>query len=413
MSSRRRSSGKFTAPVVKPAPKAAKTTIDESRAAVSATDSLQAALKGSNEAIEISSDEDSDEDVSDEEMGAPEADAGDAKEPLNGKEDATAAEEQPTQPKAAGAEGAEDEEEAGSPTFGELLLGTIDVPAILSQQGDSTKAVVSQSSRKNLAPPSLSSLSTVLTQALKTEDTDLLESCLQMTNLETIQQTIERLDSSLAGVLLTKLAARFHRRPGRAGSLMTWVKWTLVAHGGALAVQPKVLERLVSLQKVLSERSRGLPSLLALKGKLDMLEAQMQLRKGRQRRGGASQIDDADEDDDDEGAIYVEGEEDTDADADANMADGLGSRKALLAADDDDDEAVPATNGFIGDSDDDDDDDEDVAAAADDSSDEDVVDEDEVDHDDVEDSDDDDDSDAEAAPPAKVQKTASSFAKRK
>ncbi|GKT44298.1 U3 small nucleolar RNA-associated protein 6 [Colletotrichum spaethianum] len=402
MSSRRRSSGKFAAPVVKSTPKASKTTIDESRAAVSATDSLQAVMKGNNEAIEISSDEDSEEDVSDEEMEAPEA--GDAKETVNGKEDTAA--ENPTQPKA-DAEGAEDEEEAGSPTFGELLRGTIDVPAILSQQGDSSKAVVSQSSRKNLAPPSLSSLSTVLTQALKTEDTDLLESCLQITHLETIQQTIERLDSSLAGILLTKLAARFHRRPGRAGSLMTWVKWTLVAHGGALAVQPKVLERLVSLQKVLSERSRGLPSLLALKGKLDMLEAQMQLRKGRQRRGGANQFDDA-EDDEEEGAIYVEGEED--GEEDANMANGLGSRKALLA--DDDDDEVPATNGFIGDSDDEDDD-EDVAAAEDESSGEEVVDEDEVDHDDVEDSDDDDDSDAEAAPPAKVQKTASSFTKRK
>ncbi|KAK2012015.1 NUC189-domain-containing protein [Colletotrichum eremochloae] len=406
MSSRRRSTGKFAAPVVKSTPKASKTTIDESRAAVSATDSLQAALRANNDAIEISSDEDSDEDVSDEEMGAPDAEAGDAKETVNGKDDEA---ENPTQPKAE-AEAAEDEEEAGSPTFGELLRGTIDVPAILSQQGDSSKAVASQSSRKNLAPPSLSSLSTVLTQALKTEDTDLLESCLQVTNLETIQQTIERLDSSLAGILLTKLAARFHRRPGRAGSLMTWVKWTLVAHGGALAVQPKVLERLVSLQKVLNERSRGLPSLLALKGKLDMLDAQMQLRQGRRRRG-AGQTDDAEEDDEEEGAIYVEGEED--AEADADTANGLGSRKALLAAgDDDDDDEVPAANGFIDDSDDEDDD-EDAVAAEDESSGEEVVDEDEVDHDDVEDSDDDDDSDAEAAPPAKVQKTASSFAKRK
>ncbi|KAK1585735.1 Dip2/Utp12 family-domain-containing protein [Colletotrichum navitas] len=407
MSSKRRSSGKFAAPVVKSTPKASKTTIDESRAAVSATDSLQAALRGDNEAIEISSDDDSDEDVSDEEMGAPDAEAGDATETVNGKDNDA---ENPTQQQTkTDAEGAEDEEEAGSPTFGELLRGTIDVPAILSQQGDSSKAIVSQSSKKNLAPPSLSSLSTVLTQALKTEDTDLLESCLQITQLETIQQTIERLDSSLAGILLTKLAARFHRRPGRAGSLMIWVKWTLVAHGGALAVQPKVLERLVSLQKVLSERSRGLPSLLALKGKLDMLEAQMLLRNGRQRRGGAGQTDDADEDDEEEGAIYVEGEEDAEEGADA--ANGPSSRKALLAADDDDEE-VPAANGFIGDSDDEDDD-EDAMVAEDESSGEEVVEEDDVDYEDVEDSDDDDDSDAEAAPPAKVQKTASSFAKRK
>ncbi|OHF03122.1 hypothetical protein CORC01_01506 [Colletotrichum orchidophilum] len=400
MSSRRRSSGKFTAPVVKSTPKASKTTIDESRAAVSATDSLQAALKGNtNEAIEISSGEDSDEDASDEEMDGAEAEAGDAKEAVNGN-----AAEETTQPKA-DAEGAEDEEEAGSPTFGELIRGTIDVPAMLSQQEDTSKAIVSQSSRKGLEPVSLSSLSTVLTQALKTDDTDLLENCLQTTQPEGIKQTIERLDSSLAGILLTKLSARFHRRPGRAGSLMDWVKWTLIVHGGALAVQPKALERLVALQKVLSERSRGLPSLLALKGKLDMLHAQMELRNGRPRRGDAArQLEDADEEDDEEeGAIYVEGEEDVEA---AN-----GSRNALLG-DDDDDEEVSAVNGFVGDSDDEDDDEE-VAAAEDESSGEEVVDEDEVDHDDVEDSDEDDDSDAEAAPPTKVQKTASSFAKRK
>ncbi|KAK1623479.1 Dip2/Utp12 family-domain-containing protein [Colletotrichum phormii] len=402
MSSRRRSSGKFTAPVVKSTPKASKTTIDESRAAVSATDSLQAALKGNtNEAIEISSGEESDEDVSDEKMEGAEVETGNAKEAVNG----TATEETTTQTKADAEAGvAEDEEEAGSPTFGELIRGTIDVPAMLAQQEDAiSKALVSQSSRKGLEPVSLSSLSTVLTQALKTDDTDLLENCLQTSQPEGIKQTIERLDSSLAGILLTKLSARFHRRPGRAGSLMDWVKWTLIVHGGALATQPKALERLVTLQKVLSERSRGLPSLLALKGKLDMLHAQMELRNRRPRRGDAAgQLEDADdEDDEEEGAIYVEGEEDAET---AN-----GARNALLG--DDDDDEVPAANGFVGDSDDEDE--EEAAAAEDESSGEEVIDEDEVDHNDVEDSDEDDDSDAEAAPPTKVQKTASSFAKRK
>ncbi|KAK1671792.1 Dip2/Utp12 family-domain-containing protein [Colletotrichum godetiae] len=404
MSSRRRSSGKFTAPVVKSTPKASKTTIDESRAAVSATDSLQAALKGNtNEAIEISSGEESDEDVSDEEMEGAEVETGNAKKTVNG----TATEETTTTQTKADAEAgvAEDEEEAGSPTFGELIRGTIDVPAMLAQQEDAnSKALVSQSSRKGLEPVSLSSLSTVLTQALKTDDTDLLENCLQTSQPEGIKQTIERLDSSLAGILLTKLSARFHRRPGRAGSLMDWVKWTLIVHGGVLATQTKALERLVTLQKVLSERSRGLPSLLALKGKLDMLHAQMELRNGRPRRGDAArQLEDADdEDEEEEGAIYVEGEEDAET---AN-----GARNALLG--DDDDDEVPAANGFVGDSDDEDDEEE-AVAAEDESSGEEVIDEDEVDHNDVEDSDEDDDSDAEAAPPTKVQKTASSFAKRK
>uniref|UniRef100_L2FLS9 Small nucleolar ribonucleoprotein complex component n=1 Tax=Colletotrichum fructicola (strain Nara gc5) TaxID=1213859 RepID=L2FLS9_COLFN len=389
MSAKRRSSGKFAPPVVKPSIRAPKTTIDESRAAVSATDSLQAAVKGDAEPIEISSDEDSEEDASDEEMESPDAEA-EAKEPVNGTEEETAE----NQAQKTDAAAAESDDEAGSPSFGELLRGTIDVPAILAQQ-EASKEVVPSSSRKNLAAPSLSSLSTVLTQALKTEDNDLLESCLQVNQVATIQQTIERLDSSLAGA---------------GPSLMVWVKWTLVSHGGALAVQPKVLERLLALQKVLNERSRGLPSLLALKGKLDMLEAQMSIRKERTRRSRHARHDDDDEDDDEdeedlkekEAAIYIEGE--------TTGAETNGTEMALLG--DEDDDEVPTTNGFIGDSDDDDDDEE--PAVEDDMSDaEEVDDDEEVDYDDVEESDDDDDSDAEAAPPAKVQKTASSFAKRK
>ncbi|EEY16812.1 conserved hypothetical protein [Verticillium alfalfae VaMs.102] len=144
---------------------------------------------------------------------------------------------------------------------------------------------------------------------------------------------------------------------------MTWVKWTLVAHGGALALQPKVLDRLVALQKVLNERARGLPSLLALKGKLDMLDAQMQLRQSRQRGGGRGvdeEEEEGDDDEDEEGAIYVEGEE---ADVDVAIAEANGALLALEEGDDDDVEE--------GESDDDG---------------EEVLDEDDVDHLDVEDS---------------------------
>lgn len=425
MSTKRKVPARFAPPTVKSSFKVStKAAIDESRTAVSATDALQSAVKHAPETIDISSDSNSDDDA----LSDEEADSDDA---MNGVESTEASQSKSPQPQSRQTNGdgashvspqdqispnaqaaTESDGEATSPSFGELLRGTIDVPAILSQQqqqqqsdGTSSKAVTR--STRTLEPPSLSSLSTVLTQALRTEDTELLESCLEVNNVESVQQTIERLDSSLAGVLLTKLATRFHRRPGRAGSLMIWVKWTLVAHGGALAVQPKVLDRLVDLQKVLNERSRGLPSLLALKGKLDMLDAQMQLRQNRQRRRGSEESDSEDE----EGAIYVEGEED---EADETSGKALPSSRGI-GDDDDYEEARPLTNGFVGESDVDDDDDS-VEEVDDDSEDEgdEPLDEDEVDHDDVEDSmDDDDDSDAEAAPPAKMQKVARSFGKKR
>jgi U3 small nucleolar RNA-associated protein 5 len=399
MSTKRKASAvRFAAPSVKTAINVPnKTKIDETRTSISSAGIEANAAKV--ETIEISSDEASDSDDEDEVM--------DGVETTTQPAETTTAVAETAAPKANGvphktdSSPEDDSEDGASPSFGELLRGTIDVPALLSQNPDGTLGPLTKTT--DLAAPSLDSLGTVLTQALRTEDTELLESCLQVTATDAVQQTVSRLDSALAGVLLTKLAARFHRRPGRAGSLMAWVKWTLVAHGGALAIQPGVLDRLTSLQRVLNERSRGLPSLLALKGKLDMLDAQMQLRAARQRRTTATvpgvDQDEQESSDDEDDAIYVEGEE---------AHGGAGD-----SADELEDEVALATSrGFAADSDVDDDLD-DVEEIGDSEADEDDLDEDDVDHDDLDDSASDDDSDAEAAPPSKVQKTARTAGKRR
>lgn len=279
---------------------------------------------------------------------------------------------------------ADSDQEPSAPTFGDLVRAneTIDVPAALPPQPGSPRTAPG----KQLAPPSLASLGTVLTQALRTDDVDLLESCLHTTDLATVRNTIQRLDSTLASTLLSKLAARMHRRPGRAGSLMSWVQWTLVAHGGALATQRGLMKQLGELNRVLEERSRGLNSLLALKGKLDLLEAQMQLRRRMQHNAGLDAKDDGEEDD--EGVVYVEGQED-----DVEMADG-----GL----DDEDDRFPVTNGVA----DDDSEEEDESSDEEDSEEEpegaeEPVDENEINYEDVESLDEEEDSEAEAPPPAK------------
>jgi U3 small nucleolar RNA-associated protein 5 len=181
---------------------------------------------------------------------------------------------------------------------------------------------------------------------------------------------------------------------------MTWIQWTLVAHGGAIASQPKVLHGLSGLQKVLAERSKGLSSLLALKGKLDMLESQMDLRKRMQQSTRKAQGE-VDEDEEEEDVIWVEGE-----------TNDNGTHSKRRALEDDEDDMAPTANGFLGESDDDDESD----AEEEDDDDEEAVellDEDEVDHEDVDDSmAEDDESDAEPAPPAKVQKVSRAFSKR-
>lgn len=194
-----------------------------------------------------------------------------------------------------------------------------------------SRALAAASTNRPLSAPSASSLGTVLTQALRTNDQELLESCLRVIDIDTIYATVERLPSPLVGNLLQKLAERLHKKPGRAGVLMVWVQWSLAAHGGYLASQPQLVRQLATLNKVLKERASGLQPLLSLKGRLDMLQAQLELRRRNQKKAAG--------DDEDEAVIYVEGEDDDESSADEDDAPDSTRKRIRDAEDDDDDES--------------------------------------------------------------------------
>ena len=259
------------------------------------------------------------------------------------------------------------EEEQGEASFGDMLRArhpdTIDVQASFGAPAERS-ALVPANENRAIAAPSATSLGTVLTQALKTNDKDLLESCFQVTELASIRSTIQRLQSHQASVLLQRLAERIHKRPGRTSNLMVWVQWTLVTHGGYLATQPEVMKRIRSLSQVVRERASGLQPLLHLKGKLDLLSAQLELRRNMQ--GAARRR--ADDEDDEDAVLYIEGQDDdwSDDDDDAEMEDSAdrkllkpsaSKRKALTGtpksmateADDESDEGMP--NGVAQESD--------------------------------------------------------------
>ncbi|PKS10899.1 hypothetical protein jhhlp_002657 [Lomentospora prolificans] len=399
MSTKRKAPSKLAAPSIKPSARMPiKRSIDEKNASVAESDAL-----GMPNTIEISSDSESEEDVSDDEEDAEDEEMQDAS-PDDDVDDAKAnASEEPTRKRVNGgatqtAKNEEDDESDSdadaAPTFGDLLREqqTIDVHAALSGQADASGSLTTQNTTRTITVPSASSLGTVLNQALRTDDTELLESCFATTDLAVVHNTIERLDSSLAANLLMQLGSRLHQRPGRAGTLMHWVQWTLVVHGGALAAQPEALSKLTKLQKVLAMRARGLNSLLVLKGKLDLLDAQLKLRKKMQARQMRKPGGDEDEDED-ENVIYVEGENDVDDEQSGSR------RKRTVVEDDDEVDELLLANGIGGDSDDEEDDfgeDGSEDEAVDES-----LDEDEVNYDDVDDSMAEDDDSDDAAPPAK------------
>ena len=316
-------------------------------------------INGGPEVIDISSgEEESSEDDEDDAVALPGAVADLPPEPvLGGKKltngDVSGDVEMPDVDPTA-TEGPEDAGEGANvdeePTFGDLLRAkvpeTVDVAAAFA---DPNQQALAQLNEDQVKLPSGMSLRTVLSQSLRTNDVNLLETCLQIQDLDTIRATIERLDSTLAILLLQKLAERLHSRPGRAGSLMVWIQWTLVAHGGYLASQPDAVKKLAALQRVVKERASSLQSLLSLKGKLDMLEAQLNLRRSMQSRFGIHENGDGD---DEEGVIYVEGQDDESSSQEEDSESGdeeaeirVVNHKAQMQGD------VLSQNGILSDSD--------------------------------------------------------------
>ncbi|KAM3065302.1 Small subunit (SSU) processome component [Clarireedia jacksonii] len=408
MSAKRKLPTKLGQPMVKQSAKSfGPIHLDESKTVVSggghATKTKTNGISNGT-AIEISSDSENASDIGEEgEEG--EEEGSDAE---NDKD-----EEQPTENPTdvamedAAAEAADgDTEETGEPSFGDLVRAhasePIDVNAAFEEPSAQALAYP-QGSR--LQPPTGASLGTVLTQALKTNDVALLESCLQISDIKTIKTTIQRLDSPLAATLLQKLAERLHRRPGRAGSLMVWVQWSMITHGGYLATQKGLIKKLAEVNRVIDERSRALQHLLSLKGKLDMLEAQIQLRRSMQNQR-------MDSEDNDEGVIYVEGQE-SDNDEEG-MVNGKSNGDIEELSDSDEEDMLR----FVPESDDEEEDDggDNLIDDEAEDTDADTGDEDEVDHDDIDEQGDKDESDDAATsgpPPSKMQRLGGAYSKRR
>ncbi|KAL3479856.1 Dip2/Utp12 family-domain-containing protein [Aspergillus californicus] len=251
----------------------------------------------------------------------------------------------------------EDEEATGEPSFGELMRAhaaeEIDVEAELEDDVHTRSLIPGKPITTVQQIPSGVSLSTVLTQSLKTNDNDMLEACFHTGDAATIRTTIQRLDSPLAATLLQRLAERLSARPGRYGHLLVWVQWTCIAHGGALAGNKELLKQMSTLFKVMDQRSSTLPSLLLLKGKLDMLDAQLGLRQSL--RENADHLDSEDE----ENVIYVEGYDDEeDENSDAETAKNIETPRTKAIRDQTDISMVDEDEEVSEDDDDEEDDDE-------------------------------------------------------
>lgn len=186
-----------------------------------------------------------------------------------------------------------------------------------TQQGDDESNDDFESSSILSTPEAYS---TALVQALKADDESLLDMYVsQRVSEEFVQVTLRKLDRDLAAVLVTKLTDRIKKQPNRIFSLTIWIKWILLTYGGYLLTLPETAQSMLLFKDLLTSKMTVLPKLLGLQGRLDMLQAQMTLRKDVEKIQPQSHEEDEDDDDEEQendAVLIVNGEEDFDDDDD-------------------------------------------------------------------------------------------------
>ncbi|GAQ91423.1 U3 small nucleolar RNA-associated protein 5 [Klebsormidium nitens] len=157
--------------------------------------------------------------------------------------------------------------------------------------------------------PRAHSLQVLLTQALASQDGQLLEKCLAVGDEKVIGNTVRRLRASDAAALLASLTAKLQARPSRGMTLLPWIRAALLQHAGTLMAAPGAQPSLLALHQLIDARLAVFPPLLALSGRLDLMMAQVAaFSDAHHGSGGASALDAGT-------AVYEEGHSDEEGDA--------------------------------------------------------------------------------------------------
>lgn len=164
-----------------------------------------------------------------------------------------------------------------------------------------TKPLTAKKARKNNL--SNNTLTTVLSQSLKNNDHSLLETVLTNRDQQVIQNTISKLDSSLAIILLDRISERIARQANRFDQLVYWLKWIIIIHGGILSSLPGLSSKLSNLHGILSKKADTLPRLMQLQAKMQIIYEQSEIK--RHSMGHTTAAED-EEDDEDTDIEYIE-----------------------------------------------------------------------------------------------------------
>ncbi|KAI8990846.1 hypothetical protein BDF20DRAFT_966642 [Mycotypha africana] len=182
-------------------------------------------------------------------------------------------------------------------------------------------------------------------------------------SLEDILTTVRRLPLDNVRPLLQELLAQFDVQQARNTELTEWIKAVLLTHTAYFMSLPDVVQRLSTLYKELDDRLTVYPKLLAMHGRLDLIQRQIDAHNTKDKveseeerdesdagvqayTDSENDFDDEEDDDDEEEDDDVEEEAVQDDDDDLMEMDDENNmfKEEEGLASDDDDEVVSDTS---------------------------------------------------------------------
>ncbi|KAG8953078.1 Small subunit (SSU) processome component [Tulasnella sp. 424] len=131
-------------------------------------------------------------------------------------------------------------------------------------------------------------LTRTLTQALHSNDKQLLETCLQTADERIVKGTVEGLLQQHVIPLLDMLVERLAKggsggvggaSTDYAATIVVWIRVVLFVHAAFLLTQPDLVKKLASLHATLVARSALQDRLQMLNGRLDLIFSQLRMRR--------------------------------------------------------------------------------------------------------------------------------------
>ncbi|GAA5803209.1 hypothetical protein EDC94DRAFT_549734 [Helicostylum pulchrum] len=167
---------------------------------------------------------------------------------------------------------------------------------------------------------------------------------------EEIRNKVRRLPLDNVLPLLQELLAKFDVQQARDTELTEWIKTVLLIHTAYFMTLPEIVERLSNLYKELDDRLTVYPKLLAMHGRLDLIQNQIDARNKKDDSDDEldTQLFEESEDSDDAEDVDEQG---SDNDSDDDLMDMDGDEEAKMFGEEEDDLNTEDEDDNISDSD--------------------------------------------------------------